>query len=63
MDEWIETFRNAKSAPGKPKILIPGDPEREKEELLKKNGITLIPGIIKDIKEIADYFKVEFEEQ
>lgn len=59
MDEWIETFRNAKSAPGKPKVLIPGDPEREKEEFQKKYGITLMPGVIKEIKEIADYFKVE----
>jgi LDH2 family malate/lactate/ureidoglycolate dehydrogenase len=63
MDEWIETFRNAKSAPGKPKILIPGDPEREKEVYLKKNGISIIPGIVKDIREIAEYFKVEFSEQ
>jgi LDH2 family malate/lactate/ureidoglycolate dehydrogenase len=63
MDEWIETFRNAKSAPGKHGIIIPGDPEREKEEFYKKNGITIIPGILKDIKEIANYFEVEFLEK
>jgi len=62
MDEWIETFRNAKSAPGKPNVVIPGDPEREKEEYYKKNGITIIPTIAKDVKEIADYFGVEFLE-
>ncbi len=63
MDEWIGTFRNAESAPGKPKIVIPGDPERENEELYKKNGITIIPGILKDIKLIADYFGIEFIEK
>jgi LDH2 family malate/lactate/ureidoglycolate dehydrogenase len=32
MDEWIETFRSAKPAPGHERVLIPGDPEREAEE-------------------------------
>ena len=62
MDEWIETFRNARVAPGQTKVIIPGDPEREKEELLKKNGITIIPEIVKDIREIAGYFGISFEE-
>jgi L-2-hydroxycarboxylate dehydrogenase (NAD+) len=60
MDEWIETFRNAKSAPGKPSVVIPGDPERAKEILLMEQGIQIIPAIVKDIKEIADYFQVDF---
>ena len=63
IDEWIETFHNAKSVPGKPKVVIPGDPEREKEEYYKKNGINIIPGILKDIKEIANYLGVEFLEK
>jgi L-2-hydroxycarboxylate dehydrogenase (NAD+) len=62
MDVWIDTFRNAKSAPGKPKVIIPGDPEREKEELLKKKGISIIPEIIKDLKDIAKYFDIELVE-
>ena len=61
MDEWIETFRNAKSASGKPNIVIPGDPEREKELLLKKQGIPLVPAIAQDVKNIADFFEVDFE--
>lgn len=63
MDEWIETFRNAKCIPGRPKVLIPGDPEREKEEILKKQGIPIIPEILKEIKEVANYFDVEFAEK
>jgi LDH2 family malate/lactate/ureidoglycolate dehydrogenase len=62
MDEWIETFRNAKPAKGKMNVLIPGDPERKKEEYFRKNGISIIPEIVKDIKDIAGYFNVEFEE-
>lgn len=63
MDEWIDTFRNAQSIPGKPKVLIPGDPEREKEEILKKQGIPIIPEILSDIKEIAEFFGIEFVEK
>lgn len=61
MDEWIETFRNAKSAPGKPKVLIPGDIEREKEEKIMKEGISIIPAIASDLKEIAGKLDVPFE--
>jgi L-2-hydroxycarboxylate dehydrogenase (NAD+) len=61
MDEWIDTFRNATSAPGKPKVLIPGDIEREKEIKIKKDGIQLVPAIAKDLKEIADKLGIEFE--
>jgi L-2-hydroxycarboxylate dehydrogenase (NAD+) len=61
MDEWIETFKNAKSAPGKPSVIIPGEPERLKEEQLKKSGISIVPTIAKDVKEIADYFGIAFE--
>lgn len=61
MDEWIETFRHAKSAPGKPNVLIPGDVEREKELKIRKDGIIIIPAIAKDLKEIADKLGIEFE--
>jgi L-2-hydroxycarboxylate dehydrogenase (NAD+) len=61
MDEWIETFRNAKSAPGKPSVLIPGDIEREKEIILRKEGIKVVPAIAKDLKEIANELGIEFE--
>ena len=60
MDRWIEIFRNAKPAPGK-KVLIPGDIEREAEERLSKEGITILPAIQKDVKELADKLGIEFE--
>jgi L-2-hydroxycarboxylate dehydrogenase (NAD+) len=61
MDEWIATFRDAKSAPGKPPVKIPGDIEREKEEIIRKEGIKVVPAIAKEMKEIADALGLEFE--
>ena len=61
MDEWIETFRNARSAPGKPKVLIPGDPERACEERIMKEGIPIVPAIASDLKEIAEDLGLNFK--
>ncbi len=61
MDRWIETFRNAKSAPGQPKVLIPGDPEREKEVTIRREGIKIITPVANEMKEIANELALEFE--
>jgi L-2-hydroxycarboxylate dehydrogenase (NAD+) len=60
MDEWITTFRNAVPAEGHSSIIIPGDPEREKEARIRKEGISVIPAIAKEMKEIADDLGVSF---
>jgi L-2-hydroxycarboxylate dehydrogenase (NAD+) len=62
MDEWIETFRNAKPAEGHDRIFIPGDPEREKEERIRADGIQVLPAIVSELKEIAVELGVAFEE-
>ncbi|NBC83835.1 MAG: Ldh family oxidoreductase [Bacteroidetes bacterium] len=61
MDKWIETHRNAKSAPGKPNVVIPGDPERAQEEKLQKEGIAILPAVAKELKEITDELRVDFD--
>lgn len=61
MDKWIVTFRNAESAPGKPAVKIPGDMEREKEEIIRREGILVIPAIADDMKEIAEKLGIEFD--
>ncbi len=61
MDEWIDTFKNAKTAPGHEEVLIPGEPERRKEQEIRKTGIKIIPAIAKEMKEIADSLGVDFE--
>jgi LDH2 family malate/lactate/ureidoglycolate dehydrogenase len=60
MDEWIETFRGAAPAEGCEKVLIPGDPEREAEELFMRDGIKLVPAIEKDIAVIAAELNISF---
>ncbi|HOK50830.1 MAG TPA: Ldh family oxidoreductase [Bacteroidales bacterium] len=60
MDQWIETFKNAKPVPGK-KVIIPGEPEFDNEERIARQGIELVPAIATDVKEIADFFGIPFE--
>ncbi len=59
MDKWILTFRNAQSAGGKPAVLIPGDVEREQEELNRKRGIALLPAVTKELNKIAGELGME----
>jgi LDH2 family malate/lactate/ureidoglycolate dehydrogenase len=61
MDEWIKTFKSAKPVPGQSEVLIPGEPERRLEEKIRKEGIRILPAIAKDLKEIAEFLKIEFE--
>lgn len=63
MDQWIETFREAKSAPGMPAVKIPGDLERENEEIIRKKGIQIIPAVVKELAEIAEELGVEFKDK
>jgi LDH2 family malate/lactate/ureidoglycolate dehydrogenase len=61
MDKWIETFRSAKPSQGHEKVIIPGDPEREKEIRIKAEGISVLPAIAVEMKEIADALGIKFE--
>jgi L-2-hydroxycarboxylate dehydrogenase (NAD+) len=60
MDEWIETFRSSKPIAGEEKILIPGDPERESEKRIRKDGIYIVPAIKEDLINIATELKIDF---
>lgn len=63
MDKWINTFRQAKPAIGHEQVLIPGDPEREKEARIRTEGIPVLPAVVKEIQEIAAELGLRFEEQ
>jgi LDH2 family malate/lactate/ureidoglycolate dehydrogenase len=59
MDKWITTLRSSKPSQGE-KVRIPGDIERDAEIKNIKNGISLLPTIQKELKEIADKLGVDF---
>jgi len=62
MDSWIETFRKSVPAKGRERVLIPGDIERQKEEIARTQGISVLPSIVNDIREVAAELNVPFEE-
>lgn len=59
MDHWIERFRSAKTIKGQPKVMIPGDPEREAEADRMKNGIPLHAAVVADLQQLAEKYSVE----
>ena len=63
MDEWILTMRSATPAKGEKAVLIPGDIERENEARILHEGISLIPQVITDLKEIAGRFGLQFPQE
>ena len=60
MDQWLKRFRSAKTVEGQQRVLIPGDPEREMEEVRMKNGIPLLESVANDLKLLGEKFEVEF---
>jgi LDH2 family malate/lactate/ureidoglycolate dehydrogenase len=59
MDKWIRRFRNAETAAGFDKVVIPGEPEVAMEQERLQNGINLLPSVYDDLKMLADKFSVE----
>lgn len=59
MDNWITRFRNATPAPGHEKVLIPGDPEREMEEIRNTEGIPVVDSVVEEISALAQKLGVQ----
>lgn len=59
MDNWITRFRAAKAVEGQPKVLIPGDPEREMEAIRIKEGIPLNPKVVEDLHSLGEKFQLQ----
>ena len=60
MDTWIERFRAADPTDESPRVLIPGDPERDMESIRHKEGIPLNDKVVIDLKEVANRFELSF---
>ncbi len=60
MDKWIQRFRSSKTVKGEKRVFIPGDIEREMEEVRMKDGIPLLQQVVDDLNSLALKFKVGF---
>jgi L-2-hydroxycarboxylate dehydrogenase (NAD+) len=54
MDNWIRRFRNASPAPGHDRVLIPGDPERETEQVRRKDGIPIVASVWEELRTLSE---------
>jgi L-2-hydroxycarboxylate dehydrogenase (NAD+) len=61
MDDWIGTFRSAKPYREDAHVLIPGDPERIATERIMKEGIDLVPAVVRDLRDIASELGLRFD--
>lgn len=59
MDNWIERFRSARPIDGQPRVLIPGDPEREISLIRVKNGIPVVGKVVEDLETLAAKFGID----
>jgi L-2-hydroxycarboxylate dehydrogenase (NAD+) len=53
VDDYIRVFRATKPAPGTKGPLIPGDPEREAEQVRRKTGVPLTLPVVEDLLDIS----------
>jgi len=61
MDDYIRTFRATKPAPGTNGPLIPGDPEREAEQVRRKKGVPLIIPVVEELRAISQKTGIPLE--
>jgi LDH2 family malate/lactate/ureidoglycolate dehydrogenase len=61
VDDYVRVFHATKPAPGTNGPLIPGDPEREAEELRREKGVPLIMPVIEELRDISQKTGIPFE--
>ena len=61
VDDYIRVFRSAKPAPGTNGPIIPGDPEREAEQIRRDHGVSLILPVIEELRTISKTTGVPFD--
>lgn len=59
LDNWISRFKSAKTIDPKQKVIIPGEPELEAENIRKAAGIPLVEAVFNDLNELASKFNIE----
>jgi L-2-hydroxycarboxylate dehydrogenase (NAD+) len=61
VDDYIRVFRATKPAPGTSGPLIPGDPEREAEQIRRKSGVPVILPVVEELRDISKKTGIPFE--
>jgi L-2-hydroxycarboxylate dehydrogenase (NAD+) len=61
IDEWVRVFRETKPAPGTDGPLIPGDPERIARDQHSRDGVQLLPSVVKELRELASITGIPFD--
>ena len=61
IDDWIRTMRATKAQPGTDGPLIPGDPEREQEQVRRMQGIPLVMPVVNDLRDISQQIGIPFD--
>jgi L-2-hydroxycarboxylate dehydrogenase (NAD+) len=61
VDDYIRVFRATKPAPGTGGPLIPGDPEREAEQLRREKGVPLILPVVEELRDVSKRTGVPFD--
>jgi LDH2 family malate/lactate/ureidoglycolate dehydrogenase len=61
IDDYIRVFRATKPAPGTNGPLIPGDPEREMEQVRRKKGVPLVLPVVEELRDISQKTGIPFE--
>lgn len=59
MDNWITRFRSAQPIDPSQKVLIPGDPERETEQIRRQAGIPLIQSVVEDLGKLSEKLHID----
>ena len=60
MDNWILRFRSARTIESEPRVVIPGDPERETSMYRKTHGIPLNGKVVEDLILLGKKLNVPF---
>lgn len=58
IDQWITRFKTAVPIHDDQKVIIPGEPEFEAEQINYKNGIPVNQLVLKDLSSLADKFNL-----
>jgi LDH2 family malate/lactate/ureidoglycolate dehydrogenase len=59
MDNWVTRFRSAQPVDPLQKVLIPGDPERETEQIRRQEGIPLIDSVVEDLRKLSEKLNID----